>query len=88
MWTGSGDRKRVRHITFDSPFRAAPVVQASFSLVDADTGPFLRAECRAENITATGFDLVVITWADSRLARIRLAWIAIGEAPYEDDWDV
>ena len=86
MWTGSGARERRRPIRFSDRFRSPPVVHVSLSLLDADTGPFVRAEIVAENITREGCDLVFKTWADSRVARVRAAWLAIGEAATEDDW--
>jgi len=39
-------------------------------------------------VTATGFEIVFRTWADTRIARIRADWIAIGPARDEEDWDV
>ena len=33
-----------------------------------------------------GFDIVFRTWNDTQVARIRVAWTAIGELPNEDDW--
>jgi hypothetical protein len=47
-----------------------------------------RSELVAENISETGFDVVFRTWSDSRVARVRAAWMAIGDLPFEDDWDV
>ena len=48
----------------------------------------LGVDISAENVTATGFEIVFRTWADTRVARIRADWIAIGPAKDEDDWDV
>ena len=45
-------------------------------------------ELVAENVTETGFDIVFRTWSDSRIARLRASWMAIGDLPFEDDWDV
>jgi hypothetical protein len=28
------------------------------------------------------------TWGDTRIARVRIAWMAIGELSEGDDWDV
>jgi hypothetical protein len=47
-----------------------------------------RAELVAEEITTEGFDIVFRTWSDSRVARVRAAWMAIGDMPFEDDWVV
>ncbi|MCE8510876.1 H-type lectin domain-containing protein [Ruegeria pomeroyi] len=88
MWTGSGTRERRKPIRFEQPFRSAPVVMVSISLWDVDTGAAVRAEVKAEHVTPEGFDLVFRTWADTRVARLRLGWTAIGEVHNEDDWDV
>ncbi len=88
MWTGEGARERRSDITFSQPFRSAPVVQISVSLWDVDTSSALRAEVTAEDITLEGFSAVFRTWSDTRIARIRVAWTAIGEIAHEDDWDI
>lgn len=88
MWIGTGPRERRKPVAFDEPFREVPVVQASVSLWDVDTGSAVRAEVLAENVTEAGFDIVFRTWSDTRVARIRVAWMAIGELPHEDDWEL
>ncbi len=88
MWTGEGPRERRTPIKFSEPFRSAPIVQIGVSLWDVDTSSALRAELSAENITREGFEAVFRTWSDTRIARIRAAWMAIGEVPHEDDWDI
>ncbi len=88
MWTGEGPRERHTPIKFSEPFRSAPIVQIGVSLWDVDTSSALRAELSAENITREGFEAVFRTWSDTRIARIRAAWMAIGEVPHEDDWDI
>ncbi|GAA6161339.1 MULTISPECIES: H-type lectin domain-containing protein [Ruegeria] len=88
MWTGNGTRERRSAVTFRQPFRSAPVVQIGISLWDVDTTSALRAEVKAENTTNEGFDAVFRTWSDTRIARIRVTWTAIGEVAHEDDWDI
>lgn len=88
MWTGSGERERRQAVLFDEAFAALPAVQVSVSLWDMDTAVAIRAELVAENVTTTGFDIVFRTWGDSRIARVRASWMAIGDLPFEDDWDV
>lgn len=88
MWTGTGPRERRRAVLFEAPFARPPAVHVSASLLDMDTAAAVRAELVAENITCQGFEIVFRTWADSRAARVRAAWMAIGELPYADDWDV
>lgn len=88
MWTGRGQRERRRRISFSEPFGSAPTVQLSISLWDMDAGTVLRADIGAETITEKGFDIVFRTWGDTRVARIRVAWTAIGELDDPDAWDV
>ena len=86
MWTGSGPRERRHTVTFSAAFKSAPSVQLSVSLWDADTASALRAEVVAVRVTSDQFDIVFRTWSDSRFARVRVAWTAIGALPHEDDW--
>ncbi|MEL6450582.1 MAG: H-type lectin domain-containing protein [Pseudomonadota bacterium] len=88
MWTGRGQRERRRRIAFSEPFRAIPVVQVSISLWDVDTQTALRAEVVAETVTTDGFDMVFRTWGDTRVARVRVAWTAMGELRQVDEWDL
>lgn len=88
MWTGEGARERVVPVIFATAFRAPPVVHLSMSLLDMATGPSVRADLTARDITATGFEIVFRTWDDSRVARIRAAWMAIGELHDDMDWDL
>ena len=48
----------------------------------------IRAEVVAEQVTNLGFQLVFRTWGDSRVARVRMNWLAIGELAFADDWVV
>jgi len=88
MWTGTGPRERRKPVRFSARFRASPAVQLSISLLDADTHAAIRMDLTAENITPEGFDIVVRTWLDTRIARMRVSWMAIGALPHEDDWDI
>ncbi|HBM60972.1 H-type lectin domain-containing protein [Salipiger marinus] len=88
MWTGSGPRERRKPVTFSEPYRQPPVVQVAVSLWDVDHGANLRADLLAENVTEQGFDLVFRTWSDTRVARARMTWLAIGEIGSDDDWQV
>ncbi|MBY6090820.1 H-type lectin domain-containing protein [Pseudooceanicola sp. 502str34] len=88
MWTGDGPRERRLAITFSENFRTPPVVHCALSLWDVGQGANLRADVTAEEITPTGFDLVFRTWGDTKIARARARWMAIGELSDEDEWDV
>ena len=88
MWTGEGPRDMRKAVTFSGPFRLPPVVHVSLTMWDMDQKTNQRADIAAEDITETGFDIVFRTWGDTRVARVRADWIAIGEVSSEDDWDV
>ncbi len=88
MWTGRGQRERRRHIKFSEPFKSEPTVQMSLSLWDVDAATVMRADMTAESVTKNGFDMVFRTWGDTRVARVRISWTAIGELSEADDWDV
>jgi hypothetical protein len=88
MWTGSGPRE-VRHKQrFTEAFVEPPAVTVGISMWDMDHKANSRVDISAENVTTTGFEIVFRTWADTRIARIRAEWLAIGPARDEDDWDV
>jgi hypothetical protein len=88
MWTGNGPRE-VRHkIRFKGKFKGIPVVQAHISMWDMDRRTNMRGDLSVEDITGDGCTVVFKTWDDTRIARLRADWLAIGEIPAEDDWDV
>ncbi|MFL4470312.1 H-type lectin domain-containing protein [Tateyamaria armeniaca] len=88
MWTGRGQRERRRRVAFSEEFRVPPSVHVSISMWDVDTKTALRADVSAELIDAAGFDLVFRTWGDTRVARVRVAWMAMGEVRQPDEWDL
>lgn len=88
MWTGEGPRERRRVVKFAEPFKSPPTVHLSPSLWDADTARPLRADITATQITKRGFTIQFRTWGDSRFARMRVSWMAVGEMSEIDDWDV
>lgn len=88
MWTGSGDRESRFHVIFSEAFRRPPAVMVGISLWDMDHKTNMRADISAENVTEKGFQLVFRTWGDTRIARVRADWTAIGPVRDDDDWDV
>lgn len=88
MWTGTGPRERRKSVTFSDRFRHPPSVQAHISLWDADTSAAIRAEITVEHVTEEGCDLVFRTWGDTRFARIRVAWVAMGELHDPEEWEL
>ncbi len=88
MWTGGGSRQRVRKVKFSEPFKLPPAVHVSLSMWDMDSATNARADVSAQKITEKGFEILFYTWADTRIARARVRWMAIGEVKDEDDWEL
>jgi hypothetical protein len=88
MWSGDGPREKRHSVAFSETFRAAPIVQVAISMWDMDGDTNQRADLKAEGITAKGFELVFRTWGDSRVARIRADWTALGEVLSDGDWEL
>ena len=88
MWTGHGPREVRRQVVFSATYKELPAVSVGVSMWDLDQKSNQRSDISAENVTRTGFDMVFRTWGDTRVARIRADWIAIGEISDDDDWDI
>ena len=88
MWTGKGERERLVPVTFSERYRKPPSVHVAMSLLDMATGPSIRADVGTRNVTETGFDILFRTWEDSMVARVRVAWIAMGELTDDEDWQL
>ncbi|MGB7269836.1 MAG: H-type lectin domain-containing protein [Albidovulum sp.] len=88
MWTGDGPRELRRLVQFKEPFLTLPVVQVTLSMWDMDQKTNQRADISAEAVSLEGFAIVFRTWGDTRVARVRSDWLAIGEVKGEDDWDI
>lgn len=88
MWTGQGARESRHIVTFAEAFVDEPVVTVSMSMWDMDQKTNSRADLSTEAITATGFHLVFKTWGDTRVARVRADWMAIGRVKDADDWEL
>lgn len=88
MWTGQGDRESRYVVTFKEAFTEPPAVMVSISMWDTDHKHNARADLTAEGVSETGFHLVFRTWGDTRVARIRADWTAIGPIRDEDHWEL
>lgn len=88
MWTGDGEREARETVRFSEPFATIPAVKVGMSMWDADHTVNQRMEITADKVTCEGFEMVFRTWADSRIARVRADWIALGEVSDDDDWEV
>lgn len=63
-------------------------MQVNLSMWDIASGANARADVQAEEISPQGFAIVFRTWGDTKIARVRVAWQAIGELRQADDWDL
>lgn len=88
MWEGTGPRQARKRVDFDEAFLSAPAILTGLAMFDMDEGSNQRADLSHGNVTTTGFDLIFRTWGDTRVARVRADWTAIGEVRGEDQWDV
>lgn len=87
MWTGEGPRLEVTHVRFPERFVEPPVVHLSPAMWDIDSHANQRADLRSADITNTGFRIEFRTWGDTRVARIRVSWLAIGPLQFAEDFD-
>ena len=88
MWTGEGARELRQTVEFSERYMSAPVVNVSISLWDIDQKSNQRTDITAENIRSDQFEIVFRTWGDTRVARIRADWLAIGDLADDEIWDV
>jgi len=88
MWSGEGPRERRKSLIFGRAFRTPPAVFVALSMWDMDSATNARADVSAENISSSGFDVVFRTWGDTRVARARVRWMAVGAVAGEDDWEL
>lgn len=88
MWAGEGPRALRRTVRFEEPFAEPPVVHVSLAMWDIDHRHNPRMDLSSADVTAEGFAIVFRTWGDTRVARLRASWMAIGPCRHDDDWDV
>ncbi|HTQ04362.1 MAG TPA: H-type lectin domain-containing protein [Polyangiaceae bacterium] len=80
-WTlldGSGTRTFRHAVMFEHAFSAPPLVHVGVAGLDASKDDNLRLRVRAEDITRTGFSVVVETWLNTQLWAVDVSWLAIG----------
>lgn len=88
MWTGEGPREMRRAVAFPEAFREAPSVMVSLSMWDIDHQHNPRMDISAEAVTSERFEIVFRTWGDTRVARVRADWMAIGPCSNDEDWEI
>lgn len=88
MWSGEGDRQVSVPVIFSEKFKSPPAVFVNLQMFDFGQQRNQRAEIQARDITTEGFNIHFQTWSDTKIARASAAWMAIGDAWAEDDWDI
>ena len=88
MWKGDGARLHRKKVKFTEAYRSPPAVHVTISMWDMDQNSNQRADITAEKVTEKGFDIVFRTWGDTKVARVRIGWQAIGEVRQADEWDL
>ncbi|MCT8159638.1 H-type lectin domain-containing protein [Pseudoruegeria sp. SHC-113] len=78
MWSGDGERRVEMSFIFKQPFLDVPVMSVALTGMDADQSTNLRFHVAAENVSATGFTAVFLTWDNTHIARASITWTAIG----------
>jgi hypothetical protein len=68
------------YIQFDMPFTNVPLVHTSIAGFDIDNADTGRLSIRAEEISSTGFKLVIRTWLQSCVYAVEVNWLALGNA--------
>ena len=86
MWTGSGPRVERCAVRFPTPFLGVPAVHVGLSMWDIAVDSNQRVDVSADEITPQGFVILFRSWADTRVARVRADWLAIGPADHVDDF--
>lgn len=88
MWSGEGPRVHEQKINFSRPFLDPPSVQVGLAMWDISNVATSRVDLRKENVTQEGFTLSLRTWDNTKIARVRVSWQAIGPVANEDDWQI
>jgi hypothetical protein len=86
MWKGQGVRIARADVLFSEPFLIPPSVTVGMTLWDFAHETNTRVDLRAEDVSEAGFAIVFRTWNNTRIARVRVGWQAIGPIRGEDDW--
>lgn len=87
MWSGGGPRSERRSVCFPTPFLEKPVVHIGIAMWDVSVNGNQRLDVSLENVTAEGFTAVCSTWGDTRVARVRVSWLAVGAAHHADEFE-
>ncbi|NAZ36514.1 H-type lectin domain-containing protein [Rubellimicrobium sp. CFH 75288] len=88
MWEGEGPRQTTAPVTFAEPFRSEPAVHVTLTMWDVANSANARIDVSAADVRCDGFVILFRTWGDTRVARVRVGWLAIGPVRDDEDWEV
>lgn len=88
MWTGEGPRQMRLHVALDEGFSAPPLVTVGLTMWDTSHDANARMDVTAEDIRPDGFAIVFRTWGDTKVARVRVGWQAIGPVRDDELWEI
>ena len=88
MWSGQGPREVRRRIDYGVTFIEPPMVHVSLGMWDVSNQTNIRIQVTAEEVEDTGFALSLRTWADTRIARAAVSWLAVGMVHDPDLWQL
>lgn len=80
MWAGDGDREVRFKVRFSTSFQRPPHITLGITGMDSSKDQNLRFSLDAEAVTQEGFEVVMKTWDDTKIARASVNWSAIGQA--------
>jgi H-type lectin domain-containing protein len=80
MWAGDGDREVRVEVRFSAIFQRPPHISLGISGIDSSMAQNLRFSLVHEAVTTEGFEIVMKTWSDTKIARASVNWSAIGQA--------
>lgn len=65
-------------VMFQKQFQSEPLVHLGLAGFDIGNADCARVTVTAENVTPTGFEIVVSTWLHTKMWRVAVSWIALG----------
>lgn len=71
-------RSFVYGVSFNYPFTNMPLVHTGITGFDIGNNDTARISVRTEDISNDGFKIVVETWMHTRVYKVEVNWIAIG----------
>jgi hypothetical protein len=88
MWKGEGQRRVSQVVTFSESFAEPPSVRVWLTMWDISHTATSRVDISARDINSERFTIQFQTWGDTRVARVRAGWLALGTLQDDDHWEV